>query len=210
MKGRGALLVFEGVDRCGKTTQTMRLVNSLLQRSIPAELVRFPDRSTSTGKIIDAYLKNGVELDDKAVHLLFASNRWEAAASMREKLESGITLVVDRYSYSGVCFTGAKEGQSVEWCRAPEIGLPAPDAVFFLRLPIEEAMKRGEFGAERYEKEDFQRKVLKNFESMQTDKWRMLDASRSIEELGEEIQEAALDVIKQNADPEIGVMWEDS
>lgn len=79
---RGALIVFEGVDRCGKTTQTKKLLEYLKSCGIAAELLRFPDRTTQTGKIIDSYLVNGVELDDKAVHLLFSANRWEAAKPM--------------------------------------------------------------------------------------------------------------------------------
>ena len=68
---RGALIVFEGVDRCGKSTQTKMLAEALPN----AKLMRFPDRTTATGKIVDAYLKI-FELDDKAVHLLFSANGW--------------------------------------------------------------------------------------------------------------------------------------
>merc|ERR1719335_842885 len=55
--------------------------------------------------MIDEYLRNARELDDHAVHLLFAANRWEAQAKMRRQLQEGVSLVVDRYSYSGVCFS---------------------------------------------------------------------------------------------------------
>lgn len=208
---RGALIVFEGVDRCGKTTQTRALVEKLgLLDGVKAELMRFPDRTTATGKIIDAYLRNGVELDDRAVHLLFSSNRWEAAASIREKLQEGITLVVDRYAYSGVCFTAAKDGQDMEWCKSPEAGLPAPDVVFFLDLPIDEAMKRGEFGNERYEREGFQRKVYSNFKDMVTDKWRTIDASMPISEITTQITEIALDAIRTCQNKPIGKLWKDA
>ncbi len=159
---------------------------------------------------IDSYLKNGVELDDHAVHLLFAANRWEAASEIRRKLEAGVSLVCDRYSHSGVCFSAAKETMELEWCKAPEVGLPAPDAVFFLKLEIDAAKQRGEFGAERYEKEDMQRKVLGNFLAMATDKWRVLDASLSVEDLAKQVHAAALDVIKQAADRPIGQLWQDA
>jgi dTMP kinase len=42
-------------------------------------------------------------------------------------------------------------------CAAPDKGLIAPDVVLYLDLSIEESMKRGEFGNERYEKQEFQR-----------------------------------------------------
>jgi dTMP kinase len=47
---RGALIVFEGVDRCGKTTQTTRLVDTLTKRGKDVRLMRFPDRTTATGE----------------------------------------------------------------------------------------------------------------------------------------------------------------
>lgn len=38
------------------------------------------DRPTTIGKMINAYLTEEAELDDRAVHLLFSANRWEAAS----------------------------------------------------------------------------------------------------------------------------------
>lgn len=75
--GRGAFILFEGVDRCGKTTQAKRLVDRLNAAGRPAVFMNFPDRSTAIGKQIDAYLLNKEEVDDRTVHLLFSANRWE-------------------------------------------------------------------------------------------------------------------------------------
>lgn len=69
---RGAFIVFEGVDRSGKTTQA-----KLLADRLQAHHIRFPDRSTGIGSIIDRYLRKEVELEDHAVHLLYSANRWE-------------------------------------------------------------------------------------------------------------------------------------
>ena len=109
---RGAFILFEGVDRCGKTTQCKRLLASLTTKlgEGRVEFMRFPDRSTSIGSTINAYLTNQAELDDRAIHLLFAANRWEAAQRIRRLIADGVTIVCDRYSYSGVAFTSAKPG----------------------------------------------------------------------------------------------------
>jgi dTMP kinase len=77
MAKRGCFILFEGVDRCGKTTQAKRLVDTLTQRGQGTVFMRFPDRETAIGSQIDAYLRNAAELDDHAVHLLFSANRWE-------------------------------------------------------------------------------------------------------------------------------------
>ena len=74
---RGLFVLFEGVDRCGTSTQARRLVDRLVRSGQPATLLRFPDRDTTIGGMINAYLTNKAELDDHAVHLLFSANRWE-------------------------------------------------------------------------------------------------------------------------------------
>eukprot|EP00968_Pinguiococcus_pyrenoidosus_P013746 scaffold1245_cov252-Pinguiococcus_pyrenoidosus.AAC.9 len=107
---RGAFIVFEGVDRSGKSTNCARVAARL-----SAQLKRFPDRSTGIGTMINGYLAQGVDLDDRAVHLLFSANRWECAAGIREALAQGQHVVCDRYAYSGVAFSASKEGLTLEW-----------------------------------------------------------------------------------------------
>ena len=59
--------------------------------------------------MINSYLQNTKEIDDHAVHLLFSANRWEQSSDMVASLKNGVTLVVDRYAYSGAAFTSAKK-----------------------------------------------------------------------------------------------------
>ena len=44
----------------------------------------------------------------------------------------------DRYAYSGVAFSSAK-GLDVHWCKSCDIGLPAPDCIIYLDIPVEDA-----------------------------------------------------------------------
>lgn len=166
---RGSFILFEGVDRCGKTTQCSLLLKHLLSLSIATVAMRFPDRTTPVGQLINSYLQNADTenpLDDRAVHLLFSANRWEASHKLVNDLANGNTVICDRYAYSGVAFSSAKtkedrsttssnisgsiggecshdEDLTIDWCKAPDVGLPAPDAVIFLDLSQEEATKRG-------------------------------------------------------------------
>ena len=48
MASRGAFIILEGCDKCGKTTQCKKLVDTLVHQGIPAKLWRFPGRSRST------------------------------------------------------------------------------------------------------------------------------------------------------------------
>lgn len=74
---RGALIVLEGLDRCGKTSQSSRLLSYLDSFGHSVELLRFPDRSTNVGQMISAYLSKQSHLNDHTIHLLFSANRWE-------------------------------------------------------------------------------------------------------------------------------------
>ncbi|XP_066182211.1 thymidylate kinase isoform X4 [Sylvia atricapilla] len=105
---RGALIALEGVDRAGKSTQGRRLVEALREAGHRADLLRFPDRTTEIGQLISSYLGREKNLEDHTIHLLFSANRWEHVPMMKEKLHQGITVVVDRYAFSGVAFTSAK------------------------------------------------------------------------------------------------------
>lgn len=76
---RGKLIVFEGLDRAGKSTQCARLATRLHSPSHPVAHLRFPDRTTPIGQMINAYLTGASDVDDHVIHLLFSANRWEAA-----------------------------------------------------------------------------------------------------------------------------------
>jgi dTMP kinase len=204
---RGAFVVFEGVDRCGKTTQCSLLLKHLLSVGMAAVAMRFPDRTTLVGNLINSYLASNENLDDRAIHLLFSANRWEAAPTLAETLANGETIICDRYAYSGVAFTAAKQVEpplTIEWCQSPDRGLPAPDVVIFLDLTQEEAEKRGGYGEERYEKRDMQVRVKQRFtELRQGDEvvpWHVVNAAQSIEQVQADVLAIVEDTVKQVQD----------
>ncbi|KAL7785291.1 P-loop containing nucleoside triphosphate hydrolase protein [Trichoderma ceciliae] len=164
-KKRGAFIVLEGLDRSGKTTQVKLLEQRFVEEGRPVKVMRFPDRTTSIGQMIDGYLKSNVDLDDHAIHLLFSANRWESAAQIRQFLDAGITVVSDRFYHSGIVYSAAKKNPHLplSWARAPDSGLPRPDLVLFLDLDEEAARARGGWGSEKYEREEMQRTVRELF-----------------------------------------------
>lgn len=160
---RGRLVLFEGLDRTGKTTQS----NILAERLQPdVTLIKFPERSTEIGALIDRYLTDKTfELPDQAVHLLFSANRWEMAERIKQLLLRGTHVVLDRYVYSGIAYSAAKHTDKMDrsWCLQPDKGLPRPDLTIFLTSDDAENELRAGFGEERYEKSEFQREVKKQF-----------------------------------------------
>ncbi|KAK6523846.1 Thymidylate kinase [Arthrobotrys megalospora] len=208
---RGALIAIEGLDRAGKSTQCDLLLNRLISSGIPAKLQKFPDRSTPIGHMINSYLTSTSNLDDQAIHLLFSANRWEAKDSILSTLNSGTTILLDRYIYSGIVFSAAKppvpvenpKPLSVSWCKAPDVGLPRPDIIIFLNISQEDAEKRAGFGDERYEKKEMQEKVRKLFEELRgedsNDKedWWVVNAGGTVEEVAEEVWRGVLEALKR-------------
>ncbi|CAI7652210.1 unnamed protein product [Penicillium glandicola] len=191
---RGALIVVEGLDRAGKSSQCEMLRDFLSQQGHVVKYIRFPDRTTPIGNLIDSYLRGSSHQDDHSIHLLFSANRWEVAKNIEEDIANGTTVIIDRYSYSGAVYSAAKANPtlSLEWAWQPEIGLPRPDICLFLSISPEEAAKRGGFGAERYENEAMQTRVRELFRSIfeKQQGVSIIDAGKSISEVSQEIQGA--------------------
>lgn len=214
MSGRGTFIVIEGLDRSGKSTQAGIIHNKLVERlgEQRVKLIKFPDRTTPIGKMIDSYLKSQSDLDDQAIHLLFSANRWEVASSILSDLQNGITIVCDRYVYSGVAFSASK-GLSFDWCVAPDVGLPSPDVVLFLDISPEAAKQRGGYGEERYEKEEMQRRVRESFkrlgEEQKTTKegsWVEIDAGRGLASVTEDVWTAVEKAMGQQVE-DVQKLW---
>ncbi|ANB14306.1 bifunctional thymidylate/uridylate kinase [Sugiyamaella lignohabitans] len=199
MTRRAPLILIEGLDRAGKSSQCEILIKNIAQLSNETgfqepQLLKFPDRTTAIGQMINSYLTNSSEsLSDQAIHLLFSANRWEVAPRLISLLESGVPVVLDRYVYSGIAFSAAKEtpGMTLDWCRNPDIGLPAPDLTIFLDVSEEVAQSRGGYGQERYEKLEFQRKVRQQFHTLATTappgQWTVVSADHSIDAVSTQI-----------------------
>ena len=103
-------------------------------------------------------------------------------------LPPGTYVVCDRYAFSGVAYTAAK-GLSFDWCKNPDIGLPTPDRVFYLDIDPEAAKARAEYGNERYEKLEFQKKLGAQFKEFAVDKsfWKAVEANRDMDVITSEI-----------------------
>ncbi len=86
-----------------------------------------------------------------------------------------------------------QKGLPYEWCRPPDVGLPAPDLVVFLDITPEKARQRGEYGNERYEKEEMQRRVREQYKRIESEnivQWATIDAGREREQVAVDIWDA--------------------
>lgn len=77
-QARGVLIALEGGDRCGKSTQCTKLMTYLTEElGQKVHFIKFPERTSAIGSVINEYLQCGNDLSNQAIHLLFSANRWE-------------------------------------------------------------------------------------------------------------------------------------
>jgi dTMP kinase len=158
-----ALIVIEGIERAGKTTQCHLLASALHEREIPATVISFPDRDTPIGRVLHDYLRGGNDLPPQATHFLFAANRWEHAERIRALVARGTVVILDRYVISGLAYTAA-HGVSPHWCCLADAGLPMPTVTFYLRLNADDASQRADFGGEVNDSVEYLKRVASVFD----------------------------------------------
>ncbi len=144
------LIVLEGLDGAGKSTQVRKLKEYLAQRCGELDYIHFPRYDAPVyGSLISRFLKGDFGTNEtvhpQLVALLFAEDRHAAAPAIRRALQEGKTVLLDRYVYSNIAYQCAKLRDPVErerlrdWIFNTEYGafdLPVPDLNLFLDVPI--------------------------------------------------------------------------
>ena len=160
------LIVLEGLDGAGKSTQVKRLKAYLECRCQALRYIHFPRYDAPVyGELISRFLRGdfgSVEsVHPQLVALLFAEDRHGAAPGMKQALAEGATVLLDRYVYSNIAYQCAKLSDPAEaerlreWILATEYGpfaLPRPDLNLFLDVPIgfvEQSLASHRDGTER-------------------------------------------------------------
>ena len=160
------LVVMEGLDGAGKSTQVKLLRDYLTARTGDLEYIHFPRYDAPVyGDLIGRFLRGDFGSNEtvhpQLVALLFAEDRHGAAPAMRKALEAGKTVLLDRYVYSNIAYQCAKLPDEEErkrlrdWIFNTEygdFGLPVPDLNLFLDVPIsfvEQSLRQQRSGDDR-------------------------------------------------------------
>ena len=144
------LVVLEGLDGAGKSTQVKKLRTYLESLSGSLEYIHFPRYDAPVyGDLISRFLRgdfgSNEQVHPQLVALLFAEDRHGAAPQMKSILTEGGNILLDRYVYSNIAYQCAKikdekEAEALrEWIFNTEYGdfqLPVPDLNIFLDVPI--------------------------------------------------------------------------
>lgn len=183
---KGKFIVFEGLDRCGKSTAINKLYERL-SPTFPTKSIRFPNRGGEVGVVIDRYLRKEVKLSRETIHMLYSSDRYEHRAMIEEYRRDNIVLC-DRYSMSGIAYSAAK-GLDLEWCKGCERLLPKPDLTVFIDTPMEELARSSGFGDEVHDSRTFQEKVYSVYRKLLRDEDNVLivDGTLPVEEIVETV-----------------------
>ncbi len=200
-------ITFEGIEGCGKTTQVDLLVKYLEERDV--EFIKtFEPGGTDIGKGIRKIL-----LDSKNTHLsplaeliLYAADR---AQHVNEKLipalDSGKWIICDRFFDATIAYQGYGRGMDMDLIgllnNKAACGL-CPDLTILLDCPENVGLKRAlarnkklDLEAQgRFEKEklEFHRKVRNGYLALADsykDRFRVIDASRSVDRIGKDIHD---------------------
>jgi len=151
----GKLIVFEGTDGSGKSTQFRLLCDRLQRQGTAFEKLVFPQYSEPSSALIRMYLggefgSHPSDVNPYAASTFFAVDRYAAWKKVWGKTyEGGGLILSDRYTTSNAVHQGGKlspEEQPVffDWLFDLEyrkLGLPAPDVVVYLDMPTEQSVK---------------------------------------------------------------------
>lgn len=188
---RGRLIVFEGIDKSGKSTQASMLLERLSKLEKPAHLIHYPHTEGPVGELLDSFLRKEIELSPRVAHLIFSANRWEHDELIQSQLRKGKDVILDRYVYSGLAY-GLAAGLPAVWCAMPDTELTEPDLTIFLDISEHDAAQRAGWGEERYEEKRLQSVVRNQFKNINKSypEWVVIDATLSPEEIHEIVFQA--------------------
>jgi len=191
-----SFIVFEGIDGSGKSTQAKALLRRLRRRDIAALLTREPG-GTPLGEQLRRWLKGRPDLTPMAELTLFIAARAQLVEKViKPALNSGVTVISDRYTASTVAYQGHGRALDLELIRnlnlAATSGL-APDLTILFDLPPEESLaRRSNAAADAFEAApwEFHRKVRESYlaqAAAQPNSWLVVDATQDKRRLSQQI-----------------------
>ena len=201
MTGRGKLIVLEGAEGVGKTTQLRRLADTLTARGIPHLGVREPGGTAIGNQIRNLLLEPGPGFSARTEALLFMASRAELVDNdIRPALARGKVVIADRFFLSTYAYQIAGRGLSETEVTAANrfaTGGLVPDLTILFRLTVAAALARtdGRGPRDRIESadDDFHHRVAEAFDRFAEPAWQRshpesgpvvaIDAAASVDEV---------------------------
>lgn len=198
--GRGRFITVEGIEGVGKSTNMALLEEQLRAAGIDVVVTREPG-GTALGEEIRALLlghRHGGMAHDTELLLMFAARAEHLSEVIRPALEQGRWVLCDRFTDATYAYQGGGRGVAMARIAELESWVQAtlrPDLTILLDVPVETGLERaagrGE-GADRFEQEqqaffDKVRNCYLNLATRQPLRFRVVDASRSLAEVQQQL-----------------------
>jgi len=138
------IIAFEGIDACGKETQTKMLSEALHNSGYMVWSETFPRYHTPIGKLIRSWLTGKVAINDEALHMLYEADRYDFKFELEffeDNHDVCDLIILDRFTLSNLAFAKAK-GIDESWLLKLQSAIPKPDLTIILDIPVEESFSR--------------------------------------------------------------------
>jgi len=193
MKRKALFICVEGLDGCGKTTQTKLLVRKLRKMGWDAVYTAEPSRG-KIGKFIKKYCLQGEKRTFPIVEaLLFAADRFEhVEREVIPALNEGKIVVSDRYVYSSLAYQGAT-GLDLKWIEMINEHAIRPDLAIFVDVEPEAVIKRLKPKKSVMENLETQRKVREVYvKFVEKGELVRIDGNKSKKEVADDVLKVVL------------------
>jgi len=191
---KGKLIVIEGLDGSGKTTQTKILKDFFDSKGIPNESFHYPDYSGPIGKLIKEYLAENQELSTEIQFLLYATDMVKDKEKIVSLLNKGYNVICDRFFTATMAYQCMVKDFPIKRALsfAELFDMPKPDRIIYLRIRPEICAERKN-ELDRHEKNiDFNRTLSDLFERLIQEQtwssWFPVDGEKTKEEVFEQIK----------------------
>jgi dTMP kinase len=165
---RGLLIVLEGIDGSGKTTQARSLLRRLRSRGWEAVFFREPTRGKWGREIKRKAARDNSLTPSEELALFVRDRRENVEKNLKPALGKGKVVVLDRYYFSTIAYQGAKGIDPRRIRRLNEAFVVKPDLVIILDVAAGEGLARIEGRRTRdelFEREDYLARVGEIFKS---------------------------------------------
>jgi len=185
-------IAFEGLDGSGSSTQARLLASRLETNGKPVLQTKEPTNNSHIGRLIREILQHKWECSPVGLQLLFSADRAEHLKNeIIPALQNGQMVITDRYFFSTIAY-GSLQVDDWAWLKSLSRHFPVPDITFLFKLDpaicIERIAGRGS-DFELFEQHEKLEQVWKGYErlSREYQNIRLIDASKSIEEIADEV-----------------------
>jgi dTMP kinase len=192
---KGKIIVIEGIDKAGKTTQANLLLKKFKNKCVKFD---FPDYTTPIGKEIKQFLDGKRVYSDQVKMMLLSANRWEKKTEIDRVIAKGTTIIMNRYYQSNLVY-GVSKGLELDWLIALDEGLPKADLVIVIDIKTDTLFTRSKNSViDTFEKDrELICKVKKTYRLLAKKfTWYVVDGEKSVDDVHSQVLRIVRNTVK--------------